>query len=105
MQIDRTTLDRLLSLDDTTLARTITTLAAAAGIDQRSAQAAISDLRLVRQSLSNATDADIGKAIDMLGEDRVRAMLSALGRISWQTSIYKQSCASCSPTRPRCRGL
>lgn len=81
MQIDRTTLDRLLSLDDTTLARTISTLAAAAGIDQRSAQAAISDLRLVRQSLSNATDADIGKAIDMLGEDRVRAMLAALGRM------------------------
>ena len=81
MQIDRTTLDRLLSLDDTTLARTITTLAAATGIDQRSAQAAISDLRLVRQSLSNATDADIGKAIDMLGEDRVRAMLAALGRM------------------------
>ena len=81
MQIDRTTLDRLLSLVDTTLARTISTLAAAAGIDQRSAQAAISDLRLVRQSLTNATDADIGKAIDMLGEDRVRAMLAALGRM------------------------
>lgn len=81
MKIDRTLLDRLLSLDDQTLARTITALAAAAGVDQSAARAAVSDLRLVRASLSNATDSDISKAIDMLGEERTRALLNALGKL------------------------
>ena len=80
MQIDRTILDQLLSLDDRTLARTISMLADAAGIDRRAAHAAIADLRLVRSSLGNATDADIQKAVAMLGEDRVRALMKMLGR-------------------------
>lgn len=80
MQIDKTMLDQLLSLDDITLARTISTLAAAAGIDRNAANSAISDLRLVRASLSNATEADIGRAVNMLGEERVRALLAALGK-------------------------
>ncbi|MBQ8508840.1 MAG: hypothetical protein IJ493_02925 [Clostridia bacterium] len=81
MQIDKTTLDRLLSLDDQTLARTIQALAQAAGIDKRSADAAVSDLRHVRASLSNASNADIAKATAMLGEERVRALLQALGKM------------------------
>lgn len=81
MKIDRTLLDRLLSLDDQTLARTITALASATGVDQSAARAAVSDLRLVRASLSNATDSDISKAIDMLGEERTRALLNALGKL------------------------
>lgn len=79
-QIDRTMLDQLLSLDDQTLSRTIGLLANAAGIDPRSANAAISDLRSVRASLGNATDADIQKAVAMLGPDRVNAIMTMLGR-------------------------
>ena len=81
MKIDRTALDRLLSLDDVTLTKTIRTLAMAAGIDRSTAEAAISDLRLVRASLSNASDADINQAIGMLGEQKVRALLEAFGKI------------------------
>ena len=81
MQIDKTALDRLLSLDDITLAKTIRALVMAAGIDRSTAEAAISDLRLVRASLSNASDADINQAIGMLGEQKVRALLEALGKI------------------------
>lgn len=81
MQIDKTALDRLLSLDDITLAKTIRTLTMAAGIDSSTAEAAISDLRLVRTSLSNASDADINQAVGMLGEQKVRALLEALGKI------------------------
>lgn len=80
MQIDKTMLDQLLSLDDQTLARTITLLADAAGIDRRSANAAIADLRLVRSSLGNATNDDVQKAVAMLGEDRVRALTAMFGR-------------------------
>lgn len=80
MQIDKNLLDQLLNLDDTTLSRTITLLADATGIDRKNADAAIADLRLVRASLSNATDSDIQKAISMLGEERVRALTAMFGR-------------------------
>lgn len=80
MQINKTLLDQLLSLDDQTLSRTIMLLADAAGIDRRSAIAAVSDLRLVRSSLSNASDSDIEKAVSMLGEERVKAITAMLGR-------------------------
>lgn len=81
MKIDKTALDRLLSLDDVTLSRTIATLAAAAGIDKSSADAAASNLRLVRATLANASENDISQAIGMLGEDKVRALLAAIGRL------------------------
>lgn len=80
MQIDKNLLDQLISLDDQTLSRTISLLANAAGIDQSSANAAISDLRSVRSSLGNATNADISRAVSMLGEERVNALLTILGR-------------------------
>ena len=67
MQLDKTMLDRLLSLDDVTLAATIRQLSAAAGIAPEAAEEAVRNLRLVRQSLANATDADIKKASEMLG--------------------------------------
>lgn len=75
MQLDKTALDRLLSLDDVTLKKTIASLADAAGIDKRAAQAAMSNLRLVRASLSNATDADIARAAELIGKDRIASML------------------------------
>ena len=79
MQIDKTMLDRLLALDDVTLAKTITALASSAGIDQSIVQSATKNLRLVRASLSNATDADIKNATEMLGAERVSALLTQLG--------------------------
>ena len=78
MQLDKTMLDRLLALDDVTLAKTITALAKGAGIDESIAQSAVKNLRLVRASLSNTTDADIKNAADMLGHERVNAILGQL---------------------------
>ena len=69
----------MLNLDDTTLSKTLLSLASAAGIDGLAASAAASNLRLVRQSLSNASDADIEKAMGMLGEKRAEALKKALG--------------------------
>ncbi len=79
MKLDKTSLDRLLSLDDVTLAKTIAALAAAAGIDQNAANSAVSNLRLVRASLSNATDNDIKNAASLIGEEKISAMLDKLG--------------------------
>ncbi len=79
MQLDKTSLDRLLSLDDETLAKTIKMLAAATGINPKTAEAAVRDLRLVRQSLSNATDADIKAATELLGKDRTESLMRGIG--------------------------
>ena len=78
MQLDKTTLDRLLSLDDATLAKTIKMLTAATGIDPAAADEAIRNLRLVRQSLSNATDADLKNAMEMLGKKRADTLLHGI---------------------------
>lgn len=80
MQLDKNLLDQLISLDDQTLSKTIALLASAAGIDRANADAAIADLRSVRSSLGNATDSDVRRAISMLGEERVNALLEMLGR-------------------------
>lgn len=79
MQIDKTSLDRLLSLDDATLARTINLLCAAAGIPAEKASSAVGNLRMVRSSLSNATEEDIKKAMSILGEERASALFNMLG--------------------------
>ena len=79
MQLDKTSLDRLLSLDDETLAKTIKMLSAATGINPKAAEAAVRDLRLVRQSLSNATDADLKAAAELLGKDRTESLMRGLG--------------------------
>lgn len=78
MQLDKTTLDRLLALDDITLAKTIEALASTAGIDERATKSALKNLRLVRASLSNATDADLKKAAEMLGQERTNAVKQQL---------------------------
>lgn len=78
MQLDKTTLDRLLALDDVTLAKTITALAGAAGIEARTIESAVQNLRLVRASLSNATDEDLKKAAAMLGKERTDAIARQL---------------------------
>lgn len=80
MQIDKTTLDRLLSLDDATLAKTINMLSAAAGIPAEATNSAIKNLRIVRASLSNATNEDIQKAMGMLGEERTATLMNILNR-------------------------
>lgn len=79
MKLDKTALDRLLSLDDVTLAKTIAAVSKAAGIDESTAASAVSNLRLVRQSLSNATDSDIEKALGMLGKERAEAIKKTVG--------------------------
>ncbi len=78
MQIDKTSLDRLLSLDDETLAKTIKMLAASTGINPRAAEAATKNLRLVRQSLSNATDADLKAASELIGKEKTETILRGI---------------------------
>ena len=79
MELDRTQLDRLLSLDDRTLARTIAALSQAAGLPPETTEAAVSDLRRVRYALGNADSSDVQRAAQLLGEERLNALLRTLG--------------------------
>ena len=69
MQLDKTMLDRLLSMDDDTLAATIRQLSAAAGLAPNAAEEAVKHLKLVRRSLQTATDEDVKKASELLGRE------------------------------------
>lgn len=78
MQLDKTALDRLLSLDDVTLAKTISALSASAGIDRAAVDSAVSNLRLVRAALSNASDKDISSALTMIANGQGAKVLENL---------------------------
>ena len=78
MQLNKNNLDRLLAMDDASLAQTILALSKAAGVDPVTANAAVRDLNRVRAGLAGATNGDLTAAVDMLGEERVRALLTLL---------------------------
>ncbi len=78
MQLNKNNLDRLLAMDDASLAQTILALSKAAGVDPTAAHAAVRDLNRVRASLATATNGDLHAAAEMLGEERVRALMTLL---------------------------
>lgn len=78
MQIDKKALERLLSLDDETLKKTISALAASAGLGQKAVESVTADLGKVRTSLSKASDADIASAVNMLGNERTAEIMKKL---------------------------
>jgi len=70
MQLDKTMLDRLLSLDDAALARTILGLSESMGVDKAAAEAAVKNLRQVRRALAGASEGDLEKAVNLLKNQR-----------------------------------
>ena len=63
MQIDRASLERLLSLNDRQLKMIITKLAQDSGIDPSSLNINPSDVQSIRRALSGITDEDINKIV------------------------------------------
>lgn len=61
MQIDRASLERLLSLNDRQLQHFITKLAADSGIDPATFNINLKDVQSIRSALSGATDADLAE--------------------------------------------
>ena len=66
MNLDKNTINMLLSLDDAHLATVIRQLAASAGISTNNLNLGESELRGIRQALSMATDGDISRAAELL---------------------------------------
>ena len=65
MQIDRTSLDRLLLLNDRQLQHFITKLATDNGIDPSAFNIDLRDVQSIRSALSGASDADLALIAEM----------------------------------------
>ena len=65
MQIDRKTLQYLLSMDDAKLSALLQKIARESGISPAALGAAPNDLRSIRQALGTATEADLQKINDL----------------------------------------
>ena len=72
MQIDRASLERLLSLNDRQLKMIITKLAEDSGIDPTSLNINPSDVQSIRNALSSATDSDLAKIAQMYEQNKKR---------------------------------
>ena len=62
MQIDKRTLNMLLSLNDTQLVNIIKTISEKSGLDLSSFNITDGDVKSIRRALQNASDEDIKKA-------------------------------------------
>ena len=72
MQIDRASLEKLLSLNDRQLKMVITKLATDSGIDPSSFNINPSDVQSIRNALSSATDRDLQRIAQMYEQNKKR---------------------------------
>ena len=72
MQIDRASLERLLTLNDRQLKNVITRLAAESGIDPASFKIDTSDVQSIRRALMGASDADLARVAEMYEQNKGR---------------------------------
>ena len=66
MQLDRKTLDRMLSLNDDQLKGIILSLAESSGLDLSAFNISPNDIKSIRNALSGATDEDIRRATEQM---------------------------------------
>ena len=66
MQLDKRTLQRMLTLDDASLASMIRSLAENHGLDLSSFNISPDDINSIRQALAGATDEDLMRATEQL---------------------------------------
>lgn len=78
MKPDKASVDRLLSLDDSTLEKTIAQIAAAAGLDKNSVRAVTGNLGALREGISKLSESDLDAALKMLGKDRASVVAEKL---------------------------
>lgn len=70
MQIDRESLEKLLSLNDRQLKLVINKLAADSGIDPAAFNINTQDIESIRRALSTATDSDLARVAEMYEQNR-----------------------------------
>ncbi len=72
MQIDRSSVDKLLTLNDRQLKAIISRLVSESGIDPASFNINPSDIQSIRQALSSASDGDLQRVADMYEQNKRR---------------------------------
>lgn len=70
MQIDRASLEKLLTLNDRQLKLVINKLAADSGIDPREFNINTQDIESIRRALSSASDSDLARIAEMYEQNR-----------------------------------
>jgi len=70
MQIDRESLEKLLTLNDRQLKLVINKLAADSGIDPREFNINTQDIESIRRALSSASDSDLARVAEMYEKNR-----------------------------------
>ncbi len=72
MQLDRNAINRMLMLNDSQLKSLIRSLAQNSGLDLSSFNISENDVESIRRALAGATDADIARAAEQLGQQQKR---------------------------------
>ncbi len=70
MQIDRESLEKLLTLNDRQLKVVINRLAAESGIDPATFNINTSDIQSIRRALMSASDADLARVAEMYEQNK-----------------------------------
>lgn len=68
MQLDRNAINRMLTLNDAQLKALIRSLAQSSGLDLSAFNISENDVESIRRALAGATDADIARAAEQLGQ-------------------------------------
>lgn len=78
MELDRRTLDKILSLDDRSLSELTEKIAQVAGADAKKTEELLKNLDFVRSTLSSITVSDAEKLLNAAGKDKSEQILSIL---------------------------
>ncbi len=78
MKPDKTSIDRLLALDDAALEKAVISIASAAGLDSNGIRAVTGNLEALREGITKMTDSEINAALSLLGNKRASAVLEKL---------------------------
>lgn len=78
MELDRKTLDRILSLDDRSLSELTEKIADAAGADAKKTEELLKNLDFVRNTLSEISVRDAEKLLNAAGKEKSEQILTIL---------------------------
>ncbi len=79
MAIDKSMLNKLAALSDEEMRDAIKKAAKLLGASEKDAERAAGNAPLIKAKLSDATDAEIRRAIDRVGEDTIRSIAKEIG--------------------------
>ncbi len=80
MEIDKSRLEGLSSLDDKTFGQIIYSVVLASGGSEHSARSAMSSAPIIKAKLKNATDDELRRILGYIGEKNAEDILGRLGQ-------------------------